>query len=157
MWETTIRLGVHNKFTSAEIKRKNATFMFDDFKLIYCRPDNRVVSYYNAGFLLPKGQTINYTEISPAVFYYLSRHETFLPWITQGDLPTWLFLCAFLIFSLQFQPWYFLAHLYASRCIYTFYHLLSIWWQSTLLGRRASSETVRRMTSFVLIRLRLDE
>lgn len=86
-------LVMHNKFTSAEIKR-NAIFMLNDFKLIYRRPDNRVVSYCNAGFLLPKGQTINYTKISPAVFHYLSRHETFLPWITQGDLTTWLFICA---------------------------------------------------------------
>ncbi len=71
--------------------------MFNDFKLIYCGPDKRVVPYYNARFLLPKGQTINYTKISPAVFHYLSRHETFLPCRTQGDLPSWLFPDAFFL------------------------------------------------------------
>ncbi len=62
--------------------------MFNDFKLIYCGPDKRVVPYYNTRFLLPKGQTINYTKISPAVFIifpgmkHVSPEElrvTFLP------------------------------------------------------------------------------
>lgn len=33
---------------------KNAIFMFNNFKLIYCRIDNCVVPYYNARFSCPK-------------------------------------------------------------------------------------------------------